>query len=317
MGDSESNREEERLDLLHREELTRRIARVIRADGFAESLPGLWLYRASAPLGPIHGVAQPSLCIIAQGRKEVSLGKETYRYDPYRYLLTTLELPVVGQLVEASPEKPYLSLRLVLDPALVASVMLEVGLPAPRRETESTRALDVSPFGSGLLETVVRLIRLVEVSPTEARVLLPLITREIVFRLLVGEQGARLRHIAVLGGHTERIALAITRLREDFNKPLRIDALAKEMGMSVSGFHQHFKAVTAMSPLQFQKQLRLQEARRLLLGGDMDAASAGYRVGYEDATQFSKEYKRLFGDPPLRDVERLRQTNRVTRPETA
>jgi AraC-like DNA-binding protein len=143
--------------------------------------------------------------------------------------------------------------------------------------------------------------------PAEARVLLPLVTREILFRLLGGRQGARLRQVAAPGSHAEHIARAIARLQEDFDKPLRIDALAKEVGMSLSGFHESFKAVTALSPLQFQKRLRLQEARRLLLGGDIDAATAGHRVGYEDSSQFSKEYKRLFGEPPLRDVERLRQ----------
>src|SRR5262249_37038736 len=147
-------------------------------------------------------------------------------------------------------------------------------------------------------------------SPAEARVLRPLITREIVYRLLMGEQGNRLRHVALLGGPTDGIAEAIERLRREFNRPLRIESLARELGVSVSSFHHHLKAVTAMSPLQFQKQLRLQEARRLLLGESLDAASAGYRVGYDDASQFSREYKRLFGQPPMRDVERLREAAR-------
>ncbi len=253
-------------------------------------------------------MAYPSFCVIAQGSKEIHLGDERYRYDPYRYLLATVELPVISQLVEASPERPYLSLRLDLDPALVASVMLEAGLPSPRREAGSARAIAVSLLDADLLDAAVRLVRLVEAPPAEARVLTPLITREILFRLLVGEQSARLRHIAVLGGHTDRISRAIERLRRDYDKPLRIESLAREFGMSPSGFHDHFKAVTAMSPLQFQKQLRLQEARRLMLGEDLDAASASFRVGYEDASHFSREYKRLFGAPPMRDVERLRET---------
>ena len=151
-----------------------------------------------------------------------------------------------------------------------------------------------------------RLVRLLD-SPTEARFLAPLITREIVYRLLTGEQGGRLRHTAVLGGHSHRIARALERLRKEFDQPLRIEDIARELGMSVSGFHHHFRAVTAMSPLQFQKQIRLQEARRLMLGEDLDAASAGYRVGYGDASHFNREYKRLFGAPPVRDVERLRE----------
>ena len=154
---------------------------------------------------------------------------------------------------------------------------------------------------------MVRLVRLLDSPADEARFLAPLVTREIVYRLLMGAQGDRLRQIAVLGGHSHRIAEAIERLRKDFDQPLRIEDIARELGMSVSGFHHHFRAVTAMSPLQFQKQLRLQEARRLMLGEDLDAASAGYRVGYGDASHFTREYKRLFGAPPMRDVERLRE----------
>ncbi|HEY2289808.1 MAG TPA: AraC family transcriptional regulator [Thermoanaerobaculia bacterium] len=292
----------------HREELAERIARAVPEDGAVEPLQGLRLNRASAPTEPLHGVSRPSFCVIAQGSKEVLLGDSRYRYDPAHYLLATVELPVVGQVVEASAERPYLSLRLDLDPALVGSVMVEAGHLSSRSQGD-VRALDVSPLDADLLNAVVRLARLLD-APAEARVLRPLITREIVFRLLMGEQGNRLRHLALLGGHTDRIAEAVERLRRDFDQPLRIDSLARELGMSVSGFHHHFKAVTAMSPLQFQKQLRLQEARRLLLGENLDAASAGHRVGYDDASQFSREYKRLFGQPPMRDVERLREAAR-------
>jgi AraC-like DNA-binding protein len=168
------------------------------------------------------------------------------------------------------------------------------------------QALNVSPLDVSLLDAIVRLVRLLD-SSTDARFLAPLITREIVYRLLKGEQGGRLHHIAALGGHSHRIVRALERLRKDFDQPLRIEDIARELGMSVSGFHHHFRAVTAMSPLQFQKQLRLQEARRLMLGEDLDAASAGYRVGYSDASHFTREYKRLFGAPPVRDVERLRE----------
>lgn len=293
----------------YREELAERIARAITEDGSIEPLKGLRLNRYSTPTEPFHGVSQPSLCVIAQGSKEVLLGDSRYRYDPAHYLLATVELPIVGQVVEATAERPYLSLRLDLDPALVSSVMVEAGHLSSRTQGD-VRALDVSPLDADLLDAVVRLVRLLG-SPAEARVLRPLITREIVYRLLKGEQGNRLRHLALLGGHTDRIAEAVERLRKELNQPLRIDSLARELGMSVSGFHHHFKAVTAMSPLQFQKQLRLQEARRLLLGENLDAASAGYRVGYDDASQFSREYKRLFGQPPMRDVERLREAARA------
>ncbi len=199
-------------------------------------------------------------------------------------------------------------LRLELDPALVGSVMVEAGHLSSRNRGD-VRAMDVSPLDANLLDAAVRLVRLLD-SPAEVRVLRPLITREIVYRLLMGEQGNRLRHLALLGGHTDGIAEAIERLRREFHQPLRIDNLARELGMSVSGFHHQFKAVTAMSPLQFQKQLRLQEARRLMIGEHLDAAGAGLRVGYDDASQFSREYKRLFGQPPMRDVVRLWQAAR-------
>ncbi|MEI2697447.1 MAG: AraC family transcriptional regulator [Microthrixaceae bacterium] len=167
--------------------------------------------------------------------------------------------------------------------------------------------MNVSALDGDLLDAVVRLVKVLD-TPAEARFLAPLITREIVFRLLKGEQSDRLRHLATVGGNTHHIVRAIERFREEFDQPLRIDDVAQELGMSVSSFHHHFKAVTAISPLQFQKQLRLQEARRLMLGEQLDAASAGYRVGYDDASHFNREYKRLFGAPPIRDVERLRAT---------
>jgi AraC-like DNA-binding protein len=287
-----------------RDELVERIARAIREDGTVEPLEGLRLRRASSPTELGHGVSSPALCVIAQGSKEVLLGDDRYRYDPAHYLITTAALPVATRVTEASEERPYLVLG--LDPALVGSVMVEAGHPASR-EHAAVRAFDVSPLDAGLLDAVVRLVGLLESPSEEASFLRPLVTREIVYRLLVGEQGGRLRQIAVLGGHAHRIARALERLRKDFDQPLRIEDIARELGMSVSGFHHHFKAVTAMSPLQFQKRMRLQEARRLMVGEDLDAASAGYRVGYGDASHFTREYKRLFGAPPVRDVERMRE----------
>jgi AraC-like DNA-binding protein len=295
----------------NRSELVDRIARVVPRDGMVEPIAGLYLHRASAITEPIYGVSRPALCVIAQGSKEVNLGDEVYRYDPYHYLLATFELPVASRLIEASVEEPYLSLRLELDATLVASVMLEAGMPSPRVEPATVRALDVSTLDAALLDATVRLVRLLEAPEAEARVLVPLTKREIVFRLLAGAQGRRLRQLAVLGGHTDRIAQAIDRLRRDFDKPLRIETLARDIGMSPSGFHEHFKMVTAMSPLQFQKQLRLQEARRLLLGESLDAASAGFKVGYEDPSHFSRDYKRQFGQSPMKDVEELRRSATV------
>ncbi len=289
----------------NRQELVARIAQAIREDGKLEPLHGLYLHRVSSRAEPVHGVSTPALCVIAQGSKEVLLGADRYQYDPAHYLLTTVELPVVSQILEASPAQPYLSLRVHLDPTLVGSVLVEADVPSPHAHG-NVKATDVSPLDAGLLDAVVRLLRLVD-SPTDAQVLAPLVMREIVYRLLMGAQGARLRHIAVLGGYTHHIARAVDLLWKDFNQPLHIERMAQTLGMSVSGFHHQFKAVTAMSPMQFQKRLRLQEARRLMLGEHLDAASAGSRVGYDDAAHFNREYKSLFGLPPMRDVERLRQ----------
>lgn len=292
-----------------REELVERIAGAVREDGVAEPLVGLHLGRLSKPLEEVHGVLEPSFCVIAQGSKEVLLGESRYRYDPFHYLLATIDLPTVRRVLEASKERPYLSFRLELPPALVGSVMVESGHTSPPRRAD-VRAIDVSPLDANLLDATVRLIRLLD-SPAEVRVLMPLITREIIYRLLTSAQGSRLRHLALLGGYTPDIAKAIGHLRRDFDQPLHVEELAHELGMSVSGFYHHFKAVTAMSPLQFQKQLRLQEARRLMLGEDLDATSAAYRVGYNDASHFSREYKSLFGIPPMRDVHRLREAASV------
>lgn len=288
----------------NRNELVERISRAVPEDGRVEPLKGLYLQRCSSPTELVHGLSDLAFCVIAQGSKEVFLGRQRYRYDPAHYLLATAELPIVGHVIEASRGRPYLSLRLHLDPALVGSVMVEAG-PLSSRNPAGVSAITVSPLDTNLLDAAVRLVRLLD-TPAEARFLAPMITREIVYRLLMGEQGARLRHVAALGGNTYHIARAIERLRQDYNQPIRIESMAQELGMSVSGFHHHFKAVTAMSPLQFQKRLRLQEARRLMLGEHLDATSTAYRVGYDDASQFTREYKRLFGLPPVRDVERLR-----------
>lgn len=288
-----------------REELLERVLRAVPSDGAVEPLPGLLLARASNPHGPLHGVTMPSFCVVAQGSKEVLLGDRRYRYDPFHYLLATIEAPSVSRILEASKERPYLSMRLDLPPALVGSVMTEAGYTASAGSSDAT-ALHVSTLEAELLDAMVRLIRLLD-KPAEARVLMPLVTREIIYRLLIGDQGDRLCHLAVLAGYTPLIARAIERLRRDYDQPIRMEQIANDLGMSVSGFHHHFKAVTAISPLQFQKRLRLQEARRLMLSENLDAASAAYRVGYNDASHFNREYKSLFGTPPMRDIQRLRE----------
>jgi len=289
---------------LNREELRQRIAAALPSDGTVEALEGLHLYRASRPTERISGVSNLSFCVIAQGAKEVLLGNRKYRYDPSRYLLATAELPVTGCVVDARPDEPYLSLRLDLDVAMVASVMVEAGVPTPSGTCDA-KALVVSVLEPGLLDAVVRLLRLLE-NPTDARTFAPLVKREIILRLLMGEQGGRLRCLPPLGGHSDRIAKAVERLQRDYRQPLHIESFARDLGMSSSGFHHHFKAVTDMSPLQFLKGLRLHEARRLMLDERLDATRAGLRVGYDDASHFSRDYKRLFGESPIRDVERLR-----------
>lgn len=287
-----------------REELADRIARGIARDGVVEPRPGVFFYRLSAPSEPHYGFSESSFCVIAQGGKHVMLGAERFRYDPNHYLISTVGLPTISQVDVASRAVPYLGLRLALDPAIVTSVMVESGHVQPQPDG-GERAIDVSALDGELLNATLRLVRLID-RPGEYAVLAPLVVREIVYRLLTGAQGNRMRHLGTFGGHAHRMVRAVKRLRDDFDKPLRIDAIARELGMSPSGFHAHFKAVTAMSPLQFQKSLRLQEARRLMISEHLDAAGAGYRVGYEDPSYFSREYKRHFGTPPIRDVERMR-----------
>ena len=289
----------------NREELLERMARALPEDGVREALDGLFLARLSRPMESTLTLYQPAFCFVAQGGKQVLVGEEVLWYDPGHYLLFTVDLPVVFRVEEASEEKPYFGLRLNLDPVLVASVMMEAGAETRKGEA-SVKAIGVNPVDADLLDAVVRLVRLVD-KRGEQRVLAPLIKREIVYRLLAGGEGARLAHlVASSQGDTRRISRAIGRLREHYNEVLKIEEMARELGMSVSGFHHNFKSVSSMSPLQFQKQIRLQEARRLMLGEDLDAASAGHRVGYEDPAYFSRDYKKLFGAPPQRDIARLR-----------
>lgn len=289
------------------EELADRIAGAQSRDGWVELRPGLVISRFSSPTEPVHAVLEPWFCMIAQGAKDVWLGGEHFHYDPAHFLISTLGVPAIGRVVEASRERPYLGLRLSLDPSVVTSVMVESGVGVESRgEGGGVKGVGVSPMNADLLDATLRLVRMID-RPAEYRAIAPLIVREIVYRLLTGPQCSRLRHLATFGGQVHRMVRAVERLRENFDKPLRIQGVARELGMSVSGFHAHFKAVTAMSPLQFQKHLRLQEARRLMLSENLDAGEAGFRVGYEDQSQFSREYKRHFGEPPVRDVERLRE----------
>ena len=294
---------------IERQELAEAIRRALPHDGRVEMQPGLTLFRVSTPTEPVYGVSESSFCVIAQGAKHVILGEDRFRYDPHHYLISTVGLPTFSQIEVASSEQPYLGLRLILEPAVVTSTMVEAGL-VHRQNESGVKAIAVSALDPDLLNACLRLVRLL-LMPEQYGVLGPLVIREIVYRLLIGEQAHCMRHLTTIRGQAHRIVKAVNKLREDFAKPLRIEDVAREIGMSVSGFHAHFKAVTAMSPLQFQKRLRLQEARRLMLTESLDAAEAGFQVGYDDASHFSREYKRLFGDPPLRDIHVLRELTLV------
>ncbi len=288
-------------------ELAALIERFTPGDGVhPTAIERMSLIRASRPGDePLHAVHQPALCIIAQGCKQVMLSEEVYRYDASRYLVVSVDLPVTAQVVEATPRAPYLCFRLDIEPGEIAALILQAGLPASTQRS-SSRGLFLSQTSPLLLDPVLRLVRLLD-TPEDIPALAPLAVREILYRLLKSERGWQLNQIATNDSQAQRIARVIRWLKEHFMEPLRIEDIAREVHMSESSLHHHFKAVTAMSPLQYQKQLRLQEARRLMLSEDVDAATAGFRVGYESPSQFSREYSRLFGAPPVRDLRRLRE----------
>jgi AraC-like DNA-binding protein len=285
------------------------IARHTPADGiFSTSIQRLTLIRSSKPTLPMPTVYEPALCLVAQGRKHAMLAGRTFAYDPARYLIVSVELPVVGHVVEASPDKPYLCLALNFDPLLLGEMVMQVPAAGPQPPALGLTLCDASP---PLLDAANRLLRLLD-DREAAPVLAPLAEREILFRLLCGPYGPTLRQIASAQGRTAQVSRAIGWIKQHFAEPFSIERLSDAVGMSASSLHEHFKAVTAMSPLQYQKQLRLQEARRLMLGGALDAATAAFRVGYESPSQFSREYRRLFGDPPARDISRLRASPELT-----
>jgi len=271
---------------------------------FNSAVPGLGLFRRTQPSEPVTGMYEPSICLVVQGAKRVKLGDDTFVYDPHNYLITSVHLPTVVQVIEASETKPYLGLRLLLDPREIARMMADSHLPPPKTQ-QSSRGMATGEVTQPLLNAFERLIELLD-AEQDIPILAPVVQREIVYRLLTGDQGARLRQIAAAGSQSQQIARAIEWLKGNFAEPLRIDDLAGKASMSTSTFHHHFRSMTALSPLQYQKQLRLQEARRLMLTDRLDAATAAFQVGYESPSQFSREYSRQFGAPPLRDVANLR-----------
>lgn len=290
-----------------RAELAERIAAAQPQEGQTEIRPGLYLNRISSPHYAVHGILEPSCCVVAGGSKEVIVGEESFLYGTAHYLIATMGLPAFARIVDAQPEKPYLSMRFLLDPATVTSVIMESGLVRPKNESASdVKAVNVGTLNADILDASLRLVRAAE-SAEEYRILAPMILRELIYRLLTGSQAVRMNLLARLGGQDHRMVQAVRIISDNFRKPLRVQMFADQLGMSVSGFHAHFKAATNMSPVQFQKQLRLQEAQRLMLSEGFDAGHAAYSVGYEDQSHFSRDYKRQYGESPARDIVRLRE----------
>lgn len=293
--------------------LTRLAAAVARhapADGIHDTpLPGLRLIRSSSPTMPMPVLYERTLCVVAQGRKRAVLGTTAFVYDPAHYLVTSVDLPVTGAVIEASPERPYLCVSLDLDMVVLGDLALRhpsAGADIDDGDGEAT-GMTLSRTTPALLDATLRLTQLLD-TPADADALAPLVTREILYRLLTGPDNRIVRRMARSDSRQNQIARAIVWLRAHYARDCRIDEMADVARMSRSTFHAHFKAVTSLSPLEFRTQLRMQEARRLMVAEGLDAASAGYRVGYESPSQFSRDYARLFGAPPARDASRLRES---------
>lgn len=288
-----------------RAELATQIERLTGSDGLhPTAIAGLYFGRTCRAQMPAHTIAHPSFCLMAQGSKRLVLNDEVYLYDGSRYLVVSHNLPVCGQSMDATQEHPVLGLRIEFEPKDIASALLQMK-PLHRPPSKSTqRGLFTGELTPPLLDAVLRLVNLLH-TPGDIASLGPLYMREILYRVLTQPEGWKLAQMATSDSHGLRIARAIEWLQAHFSEPLAIEKLAREVHMSVSSLHGHFKAVTAMSPLQFQKHLRLQEARRIMMTERLDAGIAGHRVGYESQSQFNREYARLFGAPPARDIKRL------------
>jgi len=291
-----------------RTELARKIALFM---GLEEKrvtgIPGLTLVRRVAPTAPCSITYEPSVTVIAQGRKRVELGRKVFLYDASRFLLTAVDLPVVSRVIEASEDVPCLAMSLKLEMSMVREILSREELRVPEASTGSA-GMATGETTAEFLSACCRLVDLLN-TPRDIPFLSGLIQREIVYRVLCSAEGARLRAIATLGEQSHRTAKAISWIRANYAKSLRVEDLAEMAGMGVSTLHHHFRMLTAMSPLQYQKQLRLQAARGRMLMDGVDAATAAFEVGYESASQFSREYNRFFGRPPMRDIRTLRSPN--------
>jgi len=289
-----------------RSDLSRRIDLLVGStEKRVTDVPGLTIVRRVKPTAPLCVTYEPSLAVITQGRKEVVLGARTFVYDESRYLLTSVDLPIVSHIPEASESKPFIGLALKLELAVVRELLSVAELPAQESAGDSSPAMATGKTTAEILDACRRLVDLVG-KPREIVVLSGLIQRELIFRVLQGPEGARLRAIATLGNQSHRTAKAIEWIRTNYAKPLRVEDLAEMTGMAVSTFHHHFRALTSMSPLQYQKQIRLQTARGRMVTEGIDAATAAFEVGYESPSQFNREYRRQFGQPPVKDVRNLR-----------
>ncbi|MGN7360673.1 AraC family transcriptional regulator N-terminal domain-containing protein [Paenibacillus sp. SAF-054] len=284
-------------------EIAERIASHAPRDGLHQTMiPELCFRRASAESEPTHTLNMPSLYIIAQGSKTATFAGESLVCDSASYMVTSVHLPVIGKITHASPQIPYLSLQLTLGP----DVLVDISRKSSSLEGgETGRGFLLSPSTPSLLDAILRLVNLLD-SPTDIEILAPLYIREIFYRVLEGGQGASIRQFAVIGSFAQGISKAIHVINRDYSKQLVIEELAKKVSLNPATMHKHFKRVTGMSPLQYQKIIRLQSARRLMLTEGLDAATAGFHVGYESPSQFNREYARLFGRPPMRDINHLR-----------
>jgi AraC-like DNA-binding protein len=274
-------------------------------DQLDTGISGLSIFRRSELTELSSAVYEPSLCMVAQGAKRVILGDDEFVYDTHNYLITSVHLPTIVQVVKGSADEPFLAVRLKLDLRQAAQMMVNSNLPAPKGQ-QSNRGMATGKVSRPLLDAMQRLVGLLD-NEQDIPILAPIILQEILYRLLVGEQGMRLRQIASTGSQSHQISKAVVWMQSHFAERLSVEHLAGKMGMSASTFHHHFRSLTALSPLQFQKQLRLHEARRLMLVDQRDAATAAFEVGYESPSQFSREYGRHFGAPPQRDITHLRQ----------
>jgi AraC-like DNA-binding protein len=288
-----------------RVELARKIASFVgKEENRITEIPGVSLHRRTSPTPPCRTTYHPGIIVVAQGRKEVNLGRTSFIYDESHFLLTAVDLPIVSWVAEASEEVPCLVLSLRLDMSIVRELLGREEIHVAEAPSESP-AMSIGETTPEFLNACCRLLDLLD-SPQDVPFLSGLIQREIIYRVLRGRVGARLRAVATLGDQSHRTAKAVAWIAANYAKPLRLEELAQIASMGVSTLHHHFRMLTAMSPLQYQKQLRLQSARSLMLNNGLDAASAAFEVGYESATQFNREYSRFFGQPPMRDIRALR-----------